>query len=78
MKDMVTGPEKLKRVSKNSCECRIEIGPRMPNERKRPREPTSNVMGQESPSSMNEDPIAMMGHHNQVKEEHTAGPKEAQ
>ena len=35
-------------------------------------------MGQESPSSMNEDLIAMMGHHNQVKEEHTAGPKEAQ
>ena len=77
MKDMVTGPEKSKRVSKNSCECRIEIGPRMPNERKRPREPTSNIMGQESPSSMNEDPIAMMGHHNQVKEKHTAGPKDA-
>ena len=75
---MVTGPEKFKRSSKNSCECRIEIGLRMPNERKRPREPTSNVMDQESPSSMNEDPIAMMGHHNQIKEEHTTGPKEAQ
>ena len=35
-------------------------------------------MGQESPSSMNEDLIAMIDHHNQVKEEHTAGPKEAQ
>ena len=46
MKDMVIGPEKPKRVRKNSCECRIEIGPRMPNERKRPRELTSNVMGQ--------------------------------
>ena len=45
---------------------------------KKAKEPTSNVMGQESPSSMNEDLIAMMGHHNQVKEEHTAGPKEAQ
>ena len=78
MKDIVTGPEKSKRVSKNSCECKIENGLRIPNERNKPREPTSNVIGQESPSSMNEDPIAMMGHHNQVKEEHTTDPKEAQ
>ena len=78
MKDMVTGLGKPKRVSKISWECKIENGPRMPNERNKPREPTSNVMGQGSTSTMNEDLIAMMGHRNQVKERHIVGSKKAQ
>ena len=31
----------------------------------------------EALSSMNADPMTMLGHCNQVKEKHTAGPKEA-
>ena len=56
---MVIGPKKPKRVSKSPWECRIGNEPRMPKERKwtedaqgrrnGPKEPTSNVMGQERP-----------------------------
>ena len=63
-------------------------GPRMPKERKwaedaqggrnGPRKLVSKGMGQESPSSMNADPVTMLGHCNQVKEEHTSGLKEPQ
>ena len=63
-------------------------GLRMPKERKWAkdvqggrnglRNPVSNEMGQGSPSSMNADPMTMLGHCNQVKEEHTTDPKEAQ
>ena len=63
-------------------------GLRMPKERKwaedaqggskGPRKPVSKGMDQGSPSGMNADPMTLLGHCNQVKEEHTAGPKEAQ
>ena len=56
---MVIGPKNPKRVSKSPWECRIGNEPRMPKERKwtedaqgrrnGPKEPTSNVMGQERP-----------------------------
>jgi len=88
---MVIGSRKPKRVSKSPCKCRIgmgrgcprkENGPRMPKKAQRgrngPRKPVSNEMGQGSPSSMNANPMTMPGHCNQVKEEHTADPKEVQ
>ena len=59
MKNKIIGPRKHKRDSKSPWECRVKNGPRMPKEskwakdaqeeRNGPMEPTSNVMGQESP-----------------------------
>ena len=41
------------------------------------RMPVSNGMGQGSASSMNADPMTMLGRCNQVKEKHTTSPKKA-
>ena len=69
------GQGSLKELVKTHENTELEIGPRMPNERKRPREPTSNVMGQESPSSMDADPITILGRYSQVKEKVYNRPK---
>ena len=42
------------------------------------RMPVSNGMGQGSASSMNADPMTMLGRCNQVKEKHTTSPKKVQ
>ena len=59
MKDKVIGPRKPKELVKTHENTELEIGPRMPKEckwakdaqgeRNRPKGPTNNVMGQESP-----------------------------
>ena len=54
------------------------MGRGCPRGSKGPRKPVSKGMDQGSPSSMNADPMTLLGHYNQVKEEHIAGPKEAQ
>ena len=84
---MEIGSGKPNRVSKNLWECRIGIG-RMPKERKWAKDAqggrnglrmlVSNGMGQGSPSSMNADPMTMLGRCNQVKEKHTTSPKKVQ
>ena len=40
-----------------------------------PRKPVSNGMGRGNLSSMNADPMTMLGHCSQVKEKHIGGPK---
>ena len=40
-----------------------------------PRKPVSNGIGRGNPINMNADPMTMLGHCNQVKEEYTTGPK---
>ena len=42
-----------------------------------PRKPVSNGMGQGNLSSMNADPMTMLGHYNQVKEKYATSSKEA-
>ena len=84
---MEIGSGKPNRVSKNLWECRIGIG-RMPKERKWAKDAqggrnglrmlVSNGMGQGSPSSMNANPMTMLGRCNQVKEKHTTSLKKSQ
>ena len=47
-------------------------------ERNGPKEPISNVMGKKAQSIMSINPMTILGHCNQLREEHATGPKEAQ
>ena len=75
---MVIEPGKPKRVSKSPWECKVGMGQECLRKESGPRMPKEEEMGRGSPSSMNVDPMTMLGHFNQVKEKHTASPKEAQ